>query len=500
MNRHRRFIAVCLWILLLPALALNCRVWSALPARPAVAGATQMATGVDTAADTLEPTALPLPTFTPTPTPIVDTRIPAGEPAGCLSADAQAAFASPQQMLAYADELLGLDEPLAKRQEPLVWNAYTGHKYSPEKGALGLLVDKVQKEYLLQDMLDALQVAGFVTWLRHNLDGKLEILAIPLTPAPQPDSPWTPYVAAYWQDRFSTPAEDPTVIPALKLPPCAWAVDQGTAPALDSGWWNSSAGWPDYAWAAEVYLAADTKSANQVARAIDWLGSDGLESPNTMCGPLAWSILNHAGAFPPGVGGWSWGSKTFWLAKPTTNGRPWSLFPPDTYQVVHISQPLSAYDFSSSPLYPGDFLYTYSKKDGFDHMLVVTEKDSDGNVYTVTNLVKVYPEKKLTIERAVLYNESDRSIGLARNEWAKDMKNGRTGHDGFDVFRWTWMVKDITGQPAAYIVQAGDTLGLVAERWKTPASLIARYNGLELDAALSVGQVLQIPPNEMSHH
>jgi LysM repeat protein len=71
--------------------------------------------------------------------------------------------------------------------------------------------------------------------------------------------------------------------------------------------------------------------------------------------------------------------------------------------------------------------------------------------------------------------------------------------DGFDVFRWNWAVKDITGQPADYIVQAGDTLGLVAERWKTPAGQIARYNGLELDAALSVGQVLQIPPNEMNH-
>jgi hypothetical protein len=167
--------------------------------------------------------------------------------------------------------------------------------------------------------------------------------------------------------------------------------------------------------------------------------------------------------------------------------------------VYHFRQPLSAFDFAAFPLYPGDFLYTYSKKDGFDHMLVITEKDAAGNVYTVTNLVKIFPEKKVSIERAVFYNESDRALGLAHNEWAVDMKNGRTGHDGFDVFRWTWMTKDITGQPAAYTVRPGDTLGLVAERWKTPAGQIARYNDLALDAALRIGQVLQIPPNATVH-
>jgi hypothetical protein len=216
-----------------------------------------------------------------------------------------------------------------------------------------------------------------------------------------------------------------------------------------------------------------------------------------MCGPLAWSILNDAGAFPLGWGGWSGGPRVFWLSMPRNNGRPWSLFPSDSYHLYSFHVPMIKFDFNAFRLYPGDFLYTYSQRVGFDHMLVITEVDDQGNVYSVTNLVQISPENKTTIERVLVLNDKDPTAGIVKNQWAKDGTNGRTGHDGFDVFRWAWAEKDIRGEAVKYIVEPGDTLPLIAANWRTPVEQIARYNGIQERAALAVGQELQIPPNEM---
>lgn len=487
----------------LTLLAVNCRVWSPSPdSPPATLQPTLTQVGLPPAQVTQPPQQTPEPEPIHTiriPRPPIDIlEIPAGEPAGCLNAEAQAALGGPMGMLAYADSLLDLKLPLSERLSASVWNAATGEYDFSRRGAYAFTVGDVQNEYWIQIMMNALHTAGFVTWLRTGPGDALHILAIPLDSADalQPGFPWAVYISAYWQDRFSLPAHDPTVMPALKLPPCRWMVAQGYAPEVQANWWAAASGvWPDYSRATSTYAAADSRSAAVVAQQIDWLGAEGVEAPNTMCGPLSWAIIRDAGAFPPGVGEWAKGGIAFWLARPLSNGRPWSLFPPGTYTVHHFRQPLSQFDFNTFPLYPGDFLYLYSKKDGFDHMLVVTEVDAEGNVYTVTNIVKVHPEEKTTIERVVLYNANDPAVGIARNAWAKDGRNGRTGHDGFDVFRWTWMEKDISGQPAAYTVQIGDTLGLIAERWKTPAHAIAEYNKLRGDVTLTIGQELLIPPN-----
>jgi hypothetical protein len=95
----------------------------------------------------------------------------------------------------------------------------------------------------------------------------------------------------------------------------------------------------------------------------------------------------------------------------------------------------------------------------------------------------------------VFANLYDPAAGVAKNDWHADRLNGRTGHAGFDVFRWAWVDKDVKGAAVPYAVQVGDTLGLVAARWRTPAELIARYNGLTMEADLSIGQELMIPPN-----
>ncbi len=442
------------------------------------------------------------------PTPFSETLVPEsaeqetmplpGEPAGCLLPETEQSV-STEERLARAGQLVGFTNSLSNRILTDIWNPYTG-RYHPYTGdVMSLNVDDIQNQHFIQKMMNALQVTGFVTWLRKGPQGRLHILAIPIWRGDWSNSTWAPYIQAYWQNGSALPPDDPSVIPVLKTPPCDWMVEQGLAPQVGADWLPvGKAVWPDYASAAAAYLADTNQSASAVASRIGWLGLEGLEGPDTMCGPLVWAILNDAGAFPAGWGAWSEGPRAFWLAMPRTNGRPWSLFPSESYRLYSFHEPLKKFDFSQFRLYPGDFLYTYSQRNGFDHMMVITEVDSQGNVYSVTNLVQVSPEKRTTIERVLVLNLTDPTVGIARNQWANDGTNGRTGHDGFDVFRWAWAEKDVRGQPVKYIVQPGDSLPLIAASWKTPVKQIARYNGIEAGAALSIGQELQIPPNEMT--
>lgn len=490
-------------LLLVPILLMNCNVWTAMPELP-------QATRIPA---TVSPppaiTVIPPKTPTPEPSPVATAVEPAeaaavaaeaapalAQPAGCLSASEQASLGNEQEMLKYADRLLRLDKPLIERKLPDSWNAYTQHFDRTGSGVISLAVQNVENQFMVQEMMNALHVAGFVTWLRNSSHQQLQILAIPLRDPAILQSEWSPYIQAYWTGLSTTPNLDATVLPALKLPPCAWMVAQEFAtPADSAAWAMDGSGWPDYARPASQYLASDSQSAVEVARRINWLDTGGSEGADTMCGPLAWSILNDAGAFPPGWGGWSGDPNSFWLAKPSDNGRPWSLFSKDISHVYVFHEPLGTFDFQNFHLYPGDFLYTYSHGDGFDHMLVITDVDQEGNAYTVTNIIHMVPKKTITIERVLLLNFNDPTVGIARNQWAKDKINGRTGHAGFEVFRWNWMEKDITGQPMKYIVQPGDTLPAIAALWKTPLSRIAEYNDIRIDSALSIGQELSIPPN-----
>ncbi len=466
----------------------------------------------DTAATapSLTPTALPLPTGTPAPTatdaptptaPPVDSLLaPPGEPAGCLSVDEQARLSSVEAMLGYADSLLALPRPLSSRASGGIFNAYLNQyvlagSAADVDGVVSLDVSDISDEWQLQRILNALHVAGFVSWLRKSPDRSSSILALPLLDSSIRSSDWAPYLDAYWQGRASFPEQDTDVVKALKLPPCAWMVERGFAPAPDENWWpRSGFQLPVYAQVASAYLADSTEDALLSAQKIDWLGPAGVEGPQAMCGPLAWAIINGAGAFPPDLGKWSLGPIRFWFAEPRTDGRPWNLFPEELFTLHSFNEPAGTFDFGAFPLYPGDFLFTFSKGDGFDHMFVVTEEDADGSRYTVSNLIQRYPYEKMSVERVVLYNAKDATAGILRNQWAKDVRNGRTGHDGFDVFRWSWMEKNIQGQPVTVTVAPGDTLGLLAERWKTPPGLIAEYNELKISDPLVVGETVAIPP------
>lgn len=501
--RRRERLAHVLLLLTFALLFMNCNTWVpyAEPTQPAALPTVVAA--LSTPAASQASVEMPAPVPTRIPDLPVQASITgnlltggAGEPAGCLSSSEQAALMDAHAMLQHAQQLLAFSDVLSDRLLPNSWNAYTNLYSFDEFGALTLYVEDIDNQFLVQRILNALHVSGFVAYLRKTSDQGLHILAIPLIDPGVTQSNWAPYLQAYWLSRTALPLGDPYLQPAMKLPPCAWMFERGFAPAVDASWYTSDlVGWPDYTRAATSYLAPTNADAKRIAEQINWLGDRFPEGPDTMCGPLVWSILFDSGVFPPGWGGWLVGSKVFWLAKPDKNGRPWSLFPKDSYRAYVFHEPLGKFDFSKFPLYPGDFLYTYSEKDGFDHMLVVTEVDGAGNVYTITNIVKVDPERKTTIEHVLLLNNNDTTSGIARNEWAKDKINGRTGHAGFEVFRWAWMEKDISGQPVSYTVQPGDTVGIIAAYWKTPAQRIAGYNGIETDTPLAVGQVLIIPPN-----
>ncbi|MEJ5313857.1 MAG: LysM peptidoglycan-binding domain-containing protein [Anaerolinea sp.] len=414
------------------------------------------------------------------------------EPAGCRAEEVQRSEI-PEQWLAYADSLLRWQRPLAKRALVRVWHPEKKEALLSQDGVYAFEVTDVRPRYQIQKALNALHVAGFSAWLRRGSQGGLEILAVPFTPRAQ-DGVWGEYVRAYWLSPTAQPEGDEGILPTMKLTPCRWMVTSGVAPDLPAGTMEQ-AHWevPDWATAANAYLAETTEQAYQVAFRINWLGDGENEGPRTMCGPLAWSILYDAQSFPPGYGDWSEGPKTFWLPKPNVNGRPWSLFPPDTYLIRRFAEPAGTFDFGLFPLAAGDVLYLYGKGDGFDHVVLVTEVDSHGNVYTVTNRVWVEPALHFAIERVVLYNTHDLETGILRNEWAKDRVNGRTGHGGFEVFRWRWQQKQLDGQPVQTIVKVGDTLPLLAMKWRTPPEQIAAANAWAADAPLSVGMSLEIP-------
>jgi hypothetical protein len=441
---------------------------------------------------TAEPPTPPAPAASATPQA---SPTPAGqfvEPAGCRTPSDAETY---DQRLAYVNQLYNPAAALLKLRLDGVWNNRTQAYERSSEFAAAFSVADILPAYRVQELLNAFHVGGFVAWLRADPAQGLQIIALALRPGVL-ESEWGDMLRAYWLSPSSVPQGDTAVLPALKLTPCAWMVEQGYAPALPAGQMENAA-WaqPDFVTAGQPYLAPTTDEAFRVARQIDWLANSEGESPVLMCGPLVWSILNTAGAFPPGFGAWTNNPKSFWLPKPSENGRPWSLFPPALYQVTRIIDPIAAYDFARTPLHPGDMVYTYSGGDGFDHVLVVTEEDGSGGLYTVSNLIKAVPETDFSIRRMQIYSSADPGAGAFRNEWSTDLVNGRTGHKGFEVFRWLWREKDLSGKPQAYTVLPGDTLASIAALWRTPPQLIIAANALDASQPLKIGDELLIPPN-----
>ncbi len=250
--------------------------------------------------------------------------------------------------------------------------------------------------------------------------------------------------------------------------------------------------WPRPGWretlpaVAATYLAEDQAQAQAQARRIDFLQGDD-EDPSNMCGPLAAAILRDAGLLPSRIGPVV-DVHNYWLANPSTNKRPWSLFPSQLFEVFSFHESIRTFDFGAWPLQAGDFVYTHAGRGEYDHMFIVTDVDNIGRAYTVTN--QQQSDGTYRIERLMLYDPQDAQAGVMRGLWVQSARVGRTGLAGFEVLRRVG-VSQVRGSAYRYTVEPGDTLALVAAKFDTSLQAVAGTNP-GLATPLRVGQSLTV--------
>ena len=173
------------------------------------------------------------------------------------------------------------------------------------------------------------------------------------------------------------------------------------------------------------YVANDNQEAKVVAKGI------GLQGPGMMCGPLSATMLSRVGVLDSSVDPYQ-----FSYLNPRPDKELWKLkkmMPPEKYEYFEFDQPVGSFDFSSFPLYPGDFLYLFAGEYGsFEHMLTVTRVDEMGRAYSVTNLIEVVdgkPTGGYIISEVVLYDPQVPDTGqFAIYNSSEYAKIGRTGY------------------------------------------------------------------------
>ena len=186
--------------------------------------------------------------------------------------------------------------------------------------------------------------------------------------------------------------------------------------------------------AAAGYISPDPISADATVRAMNFAaGADA----SLTCGPLSIAILQDAGLLSPYLP-----LNDFWLSSPLPGKNEpifREAFPLDAYEWKRDTTPMAEMDFSTDPLLPGDFIYTFGGN--YEHMFTVTRVDEQGRAYTVQNLEQGYlnddpNDTSFIIEETLLYDPSQPGIGMVY-EWADDFnwKLGFTGTEGYMRFR-----------------------------------------------------------------
>lgn len=356
----------------------------------------------------------------------------------------------------------------------------------------------------IEPLIRALRTAGFAAWLwgwgETGVDSwpgpYIHAIAIGDKELPPEAVDQLTGPNGYFHGYSGIPQSDGTPLPdrhgGLLL--CRWMVEVGYSDLRPESQKpippTSGTAWQEkLRLAAQSYLADTAEKADQVARALKYV--DGKrEAASLMCGPLAAAILRDAGLLPAELGPVQ-DLHAYWLADPDVDGRPWTLFPRQDYDLYHFDIPLDQFDFVSWPLRPGDFLYTYARDDGFDHMFIVTDVDGLGRAYTVTNQYQA--DQTYRIERLLLYDPGDLAAGVIHNQWVNpDL--GRTGQIGFDVLRRKGTSLP-PGSLYAYLVRPGDTLPDIAARFYSTTAGIMAVNGSIDFTRLQVRQTLVVPVN-----
>lgn len=354
----------------------------------------------------------------------------------------------------------------------------------------------------IEPLVRALRVAGFAAWLRDwNELGEgsgIHIHAVAvgdkeLSPAAQDQLTG---IYGYLRGYSGVPQSSGTPVPDRHGGPliCQWMIEVGytdmRAPSQIPTQPQPGVVWQDkLRQVANTFLADTPEEANAVARRLKFIDGKS-ESASLVCGPLAASILRDAGLLPDEFGPVQ-DLHSYWLANPEIDGRPWTLFPKRDYELFQFDTPIKQFDFTAWPLRPGDFLYTHTRRVGFEHMFVVTEVDEQGRAYTVTNQYQA--DKTYLIQRLLLYDPADPTAGVIQNEWSNP-RLGRTGLVGFDVLRRRGASLP-AGSLYTYLVQPGDTLQKVAGKFYSTAEGITALNCNSDLARLMVGQPLLIPVN-----
>ena len=300
-------------------------------------------------------------------------------------------------------------------------------------GAVDISVTRSNSHYVLyteiEPLIRALRTVGFAAWLREDNEmgskqgiyiHAIAIGDIELSPDGQDQLTGS---AGYLRGKDGLPVTRGE--PGLDLHGgpliCRWMLEAGYADLRTS----TSIPTPGLAWqevlrqAALAYQAFFPEDAEQIARSLNFLDGQS-ESAENICGPLAAAILRDAGLLPTQPGPVQ-DLKSYWQARPSTNGRPWNLFSGRDYEVFHFDTPLAEFDFSAWPLQPADFLYTYASNYGFEHMFIVTEVDAEGRTYTVTNQYQAWGNQiwgKMLIMRYLLYDPHTPGAGIIYNEWS----------------------------------------------------------------------------------
>ena len=475
----------------------------------------QQALRSDTAASILwSPQSLLAPKLRPLP----DSQLLLFEPAGCQAppSDYSPVRAGPRMlsartlaMLAYAAELYG--GPLDIIGEAILPSPRSAaEQENPDPGGeYGIVdlavVDPADGRVLYEEidpLIRALRAAGFAAWLRDRgeLNPKSEayLHAVAIGDRQLSDEALAQLSGSdgYFLGGRGLGGNvllpDPHGGPVL----CRWmyqpadadlrAAPASAGPAVTEPRWELR-----LQAVADSFITSDPEATAELARQLGYLASD-QEDPSNMCGPLSAAILREAGLLPASVGPVA-NLKSYWLANPVTNGRPWSLFPADLYQVNRFSTGIDRFDFAAWPLMPGDFVYTYAGRGSFSHMFVVTEVDPTGRAYTVTNQLQA--DGGYLVQRVLLYDPQDEQEGVLRSRciecgsWRR-----RTGLGGFDVLR----SRDL-GQPSGtevvHTVLPGETLPRIAGAYGSTLAALAERNEFNNPLALQVGEQVLIPVN-----